>query len=405
MTITSIEIGAFSKCQDEQSMQSLVEVSRTRRLDADDIYRLAAVLADSGHHLTWDDGDPTADLASTGGPSSLSTLLTPLYLCSLGLVVPKLGVPGRPAGGIDVLAQLPGYRTNFSVPDLKAIVAKCGFAHFLAGGRFAPLDAEFFRYRQKVGGQRIPALVSASLLAKKMACGLGAVGIDVRVAPHGNFGRTYADARNACKPFLRAATKAGIKMVCILTDARFPYQPFIGRGEALAALKKIFSGQADGILAEHNDLCRLMAHHVARLHGVDSSNLTGGDIEMVFHSHIDAQGSSADAFERKVETVYSAHVHELTAKVDGFFGVDLSGLRKLFQKANSRRQGSADEFPDELGVILYTRPGAYVDRGALLATVRASTADWSAFSDSLEATIRCVEVLEAVPGTNEIIHG
>ena len=291
------------------------------------------------------------------------------------------------------------------MPDLKAVVAKCGFAHFLAGESFAPLDAELFRFRQKVGGQAIPPLVSASLLSKKIACGLGVVGIDVRVAPHGNFGGTYAEARTACKRLLEAAAMAGIKFVCVLTDARFPYQPFIGRGEALAALKKVFSRQADGTLDEHNDLCRLMANLVARRHGVDDLNVTDGHLEKAFHSHIEAQGSSVDAFEQKVETVLSAHVHELRAKDDGFLSVDLSRLREIFDEVNARREGAASQFPDELGVILCARAGAYVERGGLLATVRTSAAVWAELSLSLKATIRCVETLEAAPGTDEVIHG
>ena len=49
-----------------------------------------------------------ADVASTGGPGSLSTLLPPFVLSTLGCNVVKLGVPGRSAGAIDSLATLPG---------------------------------------------------------------------------------------------------------------------------------------------------------------------------------------------------------------------------------------------------------------------------------------------------------
>ncbi len=63
--------------------------------------------------------DLVADVASTGGPSSLSTLLSPLFLRAGGAVVPKLGVPGRPAGGIDCLAQIPGYRTELSAQEVE----------------------------------------------------------------------------------------------------------------------------------------------------------------------------------------------------------------------------------------------------------------------------------------------
>ena len=386
-------------------MQSLVDASRAGRLDGDAVFQLATVLARSGHQLTWDNGAPTADLASTGGPSSLSTLLAPLYLCSLGFLVPKLGVPGRPAGGIDVLAQLPGYRTNLSISKLKQVIAECGFAHFLAGEGFAPLDSKLFSFRQMTGGQNIPPLTSASLLAKKLASGVRTVGIDVRVAPHGNFGCTYDDARHACGPLLQAGRHAGLNVVCILTDARFPYQPFIGRGEALVALKHIFSGQATESLASHNGLCRLMAHHVAGLQDPSRLRVTDTDIETVFYAHISAQGSSVDAFNRTVDATLAGHRHELIAKHPGHLLVDLDTLRKLFQHINVRRLSDVLHFPDEIGVILHARPGEYIERGTLLATVRASNNVWETHYPLLYSVIRSVDILAATPAAIEVVYG
>ena len=405
MTAASMEIDTLSQYQSEDSMRSVVQAGRAGLLNADEVYRLAVTLANSGNKLTWEYEEQTADLVSTGGPSSLSTLLVPLYLRSLGFVVPKLGVPGRPAGGIDVLAQLPGYRTRVLMDEIKAIITKCGYVHFLAGEEFAPLDAKFFSYRQKQGAQNIPSLVSASLLAKKIACGIKSVGVDVRVASHGNFGRSYAEAKEAFKTFFDAAAIGGIKATGILTDGRFPYQPYIGRGESLAALKKIFAGQAHGTLADHRDLCRLMAGHVAHIGGVAPSEITENGIEAIFYEHIVAQGSSVDAFERKVESILTAHNHEVRAKDRGFLSVDLASLRGIFRRVHSNRQVTPNEFADSFGVILCARPGSYLNRGDLLATVRASTSDWEMISACLENTIRCVELLDAAPGTDEVIYG
>ena len=50
------------------------------------------------------------DLASTGGPGSISTMLVPLMARASGVPVAKVGVPGRPAGAVDVLSNVPGYR-------------------------------------------------------------------------------------------------------------------------------------------------------------------------------------------------------------------------------------------------------------------------------------------------------
>ena len=163
-------------------------IASARRGDLDDagIAALARSLAASGETLE-SNTDRTADVASTGGPSSLSTLLCPLFLRAFGWIVPKLGVPGRPAGGLDVLSRIPGYRVDLSAAEVACVLRDCGYAHFVAGERIAPLDARLFTLRQQTGAQTIPALVIASLLSKKIAVGVRTVGLDVRVAMHGNF--------------------------------------------------------------------------------------------------------------------------------------------------------------------------------------------------------------------------
>ena len=398
------EIDALLNEQSHECMRLLVQASKREPLTAGEIFDLATALAKSGHVLVWHDEARTADLASTGGPSSLSTLLSPLYLRSAGLVVPKLGVPGRPAGGIDVLAQLSGYRTTLSDSQIRGIINKCGFTHFLAGGIFAPLDSTFFRFRQEYGGQDIPALVSASLLAKKIACGLHAVGIDIRVAPHGNFGKSFGEARRASRSLLEAAKIADINMVCVLSDATIPYQPFIGRGESLAALKQVFSSCSGGALAEHNDFCALMAHHVARLEGDEISNVTAGEVERIFFDHIRAQGSSQEAFDKKVDDVLLGHIHEIKASTSGYIYVDLLGLRKLFHDLHVRCRSVSAPFPDDLGLILRERSADHVDRGTVLATVRAPQAVWEKCKCSLREFVRCIADKPPQRKKQEVIH-
>lgn len=258
----------------EDAMSGIISAAARNALGIDDLFRLADALAKSGQTLDFPEF-LTADLASTGGPGSLSTLLGPLYLRSYGFQIPKLGVPGRPAGGIDVLAQLRGYRFVLSPNDIREVLARCGYAHFLAGMDCAPLDAALFRYRQKAGAQDVPALAVASILAKKIACGVKFAGLDVRVAPHGNFGGTFAEARESARLFCAVAREAGIRAVALLTDARMPYQPYIGRGEALLALKLVSDGRADHWLCEHAHRCRLMAAHTASLSGGGAAGSAG----------------------------------------------------------------------------------------------------------------------------------
>jgi thymidine phosphorylase len=396
-------IEQFARTPSNDSMSRLIACAKHQEFQPEEIYHLAHLMAQSGHTIEHNGDTVSADLASTGGPTSLSTLLGPLYLRSYGFIVPKLGVPGRPAGGVDILAQVPGYRISFTPSEIGDILARCGYVHFIADDTFAPLDALLFRFRQNVGAQSISALAVASLLAKKIACRIDFAGLDVRVASHGNFGSTFSSARQSARTFCAAAQLAHIGAVAILTDARCPYQPFIGRGEALLALDTIFEGRADRWLKEHDDQCRLMAAHVASIAIGSKSHAQLHDIRTLFFENINAQGGSEDAFKSKVEIVAKSHRHELIAEVDGFIGLDLATMRSAFVDIHSSSELPL-QFPDEVGMILHVSPGAYVKKGDMLATVRATDPLWPEIGPRLRAAFQIGELMEYAPGVEEIVR-
>lgn len=379
----------------EEAMLAVVEAAREPSFGSAEVYSLARILAESGTSLNLDDR-PIADIASTGGPSSLSTLIGPTCLAASGLGVAALGVPGRPAGGVDVLAQIPGYRVQLERGAAEEIYNRCGYVHFLANDDFAPLDSKMFRFRQRIGAQNIPALAAASLLSKKIVCGVNYVGLDIRVAPHGNFGATLEEARRHAALFRDAAGLANIQSICFLTDARFPYQPFIGRGETLLALSQIFDGTANEVLRQHFHRCGLMAQHVAAMNG-NCFSLEVDRIREAFHRNVDAQGGSWTGFKDKAARVRDAHRYELEAEHSGFVHVDLRLLRDLVVLQNDG--GRADEvFSDVFGVILRSKAGDFVEKGAILATARMNDSAWPTVYPALCAAVSVKPLPISVPG-------
>jgi pyrimidine-nucleoside phosphorylase len=117
-------VRTFLDRSDETAAAELVDAATDGHLTDGEIAELARGLASSGAELP---PDPcSADLASTGGPTSLSTLLCPLFLRARGLRVPKLSVVGRPAGGVDVLQTIPGFNAALELPTAKAALARSG---------------------------------------------------------------------------------------------------------------------------------------------------------------------------------------------------------------------------------------------------------------------------------------
>lgn len=344
---------------------------------------LARTIAASGRQLARREG--TADVPSTGGPTSLSTLLCPLFLRAAGFVVPKLGIPGRPAGGLDVMAQVKGYDTSLRPDQIESVLAACGYAHFDAEREFAPLDREFFRYRQANAAQALWPLVIASLLAKKLAASVGVVGLDVRVAPHGNFGADAANARRHAQRFITVSRCLGIESSCFLTDATVPYQPYIGRSEALWALSMVFASVDSAWLAQHVEECRFIASETTGYR----DPVPRAILAHHFFENLEAQGADPDAFNYVVRSTAAAHAPAVAATTSGRIHYDLGLLRTTIMAFQGEPNGET-VYPDLAGIRLLVPPGALVDAGEPLASVRCPAELRSTFVARLGDCIRIV---------------
>ncbi len=331
------------------------------------IAALATKLAESGRKLDLA-GDRIADVPSTGGPSSLTTLICPLYLRASGFVVPKLAVPGRPAGGLDALAQIDGYRTRFGFAELSRLVESHRYVHFEAASEFAPLDDEFFSYRQRTNSQALWPLVIASLLAKKMAVSIKSVSLDIRVSKHGNFGHDPISARVNAKRFIEVARILDINAKCYLTDGNNPRQPYLGRSESLWALFEIFESSESAWLAEHHSECRFIASGVTG----QPAELSRNELAAIFYANVDAQGGSRSAFLDQIDRTRQQHQIGIVAERSGRLSYDLGHLRAAIVEFQGA--GRTGEYADEAGVVLLAPAGSLVDRGAPLMSVRCTPA-------------------------------
>lgn len=373
---------------DEEALHPLVDWARANAATPEAVALLAKHLAESGEQLTWPESTATVDLASTGGPGSLSTLLVPLALCAAGLTVVKLAVPGRPAGAIDSLGTIPGYRSRLTPDEVRGAANGVRFAHFLADERFAPLDAVLFEFRRRVGALPVPLLAASSLLSKKVAVGVRRVGLDVRVGPHGNFGSTTAEARDNARLFCRGAGLLGIDATAFLTPDDRPAQPWIGRGESLVALAHALGvrplAAADPWLDQHVDTCWEMARSIARRQ-FDDDGTAGGNIRSraaeAFAQHIVAQGATVEAFLARVDDVLGSSRIDIAATESGVLAVDLAAVRDALVDAQGARV--AGVFPDPAGVQLLAAPGALVKRGDPIARLRSSVLDTAGLLERL----------------------
>lgn len=364
-------------------MDELISIASNGRLQDDDIAKLAILLADSGEKLEFRNPAITADIPSTGGPSSLSTLICPLILRVLGFSVPKLGIVGRPAGGIDTLAAIPGYRINLGKDEIEHYINSAKYCHFDVNSSFTPLDKKFFSYRSKKNATAIPSLVIASILSKKLACSVKHVGLDVRVSKFGNFGSSWIEALNNSKRFIRVSEILGIKAKCFLTDFSHLQQPFIGRGESLFAMSEIFSGRDEGSLNLHYSDCLSMARSIGEYKNELNSSISKGELYNAFSQNLRLQGASESAFDDKVALVKKMHIDLVKSNSSGFLKVDVPALRTIIVQNN--QQSDEVSYSDNCGIILLKMENEYIKVGEPIASIRAENINKDQFIKSISS--------------------
>jgi pyrimidine-nucleoside phosphorylase len=293
-----------------------------------------------------------------------------LFLVALGFQVPKLAVPGRPAGGIDSLSQIKGYKVQFEHENIISILHKSSYAHFLGTSEFAPIDKYLYDYRKKHDAVNIPELAIASLLSKKIAVGLKKIGLDIRVSSHGNFGKTITEARDNAKRFIKVASKLGIEAICYLTNGQTAYQPYIGRGEALLALKKTLENSCDEWLKKHVLLCCRMANTATGKLASSDNTYDSQKLKDIFESHLMAQGANYQSFIDTVMEVEQTQHIKLFAETDGFVKIDLQAIRHQIVTGQNLVLTPETPFPDPLGITLLKNTGDFVQAKEPVALIR-----------------------------------
>lgn len=362
----------FSSNQSEKSMIVLCSLLKNADFNKYEIAELTKVLANSGKTLEFSNYR-TADIPSTGGPSSLSTIITPLILKE-NFAIPKLGIIGRPAGGVDVLAQIEGYNLNLSCDSIYRIIDKTQYCHFLSNRKFAPLESKLFNFRAEKGFKNIPELVIASLLSKKIAVDVKNVCLDIRYSQFGNFGKSLIEAKQLSNKFKQVSSLLGVNSVFYFSDNSKLFQPYIGRGESLLAIYEYILGSSNNWLNYHvENECNEMAYAltkkkilVSKLKCIISRN---------FKENIISQGGNVSSFEKLAKKIKNSHKHKFKAKKSGKVFIDISKMRETIFKIQRKYSSSNNEFPDPCGLIFFKNQDDCISKNETILTFRAPEDD------------------------------
>src|SRR5690606_3683030 len=171
---------------------------------------LTEAMRDSGNVLRWDLPGPVVDKHSTGGIGDNVSLMLAPALAACGAYVPMIAGRGlgHTGGTLDKLDAIPGYESQPDSETLRRVVAETGCAIVGPTEDLAPADRRLYAIRDVTGTVESIDLITASILAKKLAAGLDALVLDVKTGS-GAFMETLEDARNLADSLVDVANAVG----------------------------------------------------------------------------------------------------------------------------------------------------------------------------------------------------
>jgi thymidine phosphorylase len=183
---------------------------------------LTGAMTCSGEVLQWGDAGlagPVLDKHSTGGVGDKVSLLLAPIVAACGAAVPMISGRGlgHTGGTLDKLEAIPGYDVAPSSEQLRAVVTRVGCAIVGQTASLAPADRRLYAIRDATGTVESIPLIVGSILSKKLAAGLDALVMDVKVGS-GAFLPDAERARELARAIVDVARGNGLPTAALLTD-------------------------------------------------------------------------------------------------------------------------------------------------------------------------------------------
>src|ERR1700722_9338262 len=305
LTLTDAEIRAFilaivhrtpekQLVTDAQIAAFLMAVF-LRGLDARELATLTEAMRFSGEVAYTEALNTFAvDKHSTGGVGDKTSLLIAPILAAAGLArrtsegVPGICVPmisgrslGHTGGTLDKLETIPGFSTQLSFPEMREVLRECGAALIGQTSTIVPADRILYALRDHTGTVESPFLITASIMSKKLAEGLNALVLDVKVGS-GAFMPTYEKSKFLAELMVETGEASGTRTVALLTSMDEPLGRFSGNWvevrECVDIMKQHRHPMSTDLIALSNILSGWMLHLAGHAATPEAGEKLSGDI-------------------------------------------------------------------------------------------------------------------------------
>ncbi len=345
---------------------------------------LTQAMLESGEILDFGECEKgKVDKHSTGGIGDKTSLALAPLVASCGLAVPMisgrgLGITG---GTLDKLEAIPGFRTDLGEQEVRDVVARCGCVISGATANLAPADKKLYALRDVTGTVPSVALITASILSKKLSADLDALVLDVKWGS-GAFMKTEAEAKELAEVLRQTSQNLGTPATALLTAMNQPLGRAAGNALEIVEVIEVLKGEGPADLVElilalgEGMLAHGKVAEGQRAIDLLKQKLESGKALERFQSMVDAQGGDPQVVENPQLLPNAPIVHAIPAQSTGYLEkVDAETIGRACVALGAGRKVAADSINPAVGMSAIRKIGEKVEQGEPLALIHANDAD------------------------------
>jgi pyrimidine-nucleoside phosphorylase len=357
---------------------------------------------------------PKVDKHSTGGVGDKTSLVIAPVAAACGVAVPMISgrALAHTGGTLDKLEAIPGFRTDLSLDEFRAVLGQCGLAMIGQTKEIAPADKKLYALRDLTATVPCKPLITASIMSKKLAEGIDGLVLDVKTG-NGAFMRNFADAQELAGMLAEAGRRMGKRVTALITDMNQPLGRYVGNAlETLEAIETL-RGNLTGDFAE---LCLELSTHLLMVGGVTRDldearmksrqailsgealarfqqcvKLQGGDLAWIEGLAVDSESKPYVQFQKVITSVQGGFVSEIETDEIGRIVMDWGGGRQRLE----------DKIDYGVGLYIHAKLGDVIKPGDALVT--ACYNDAAKFSEMQQRVRRAYKVSESPPVLQPLI--
>src|SRR5713226_7146218 len=315
------------------------------------------------------------DKHSTGGVGDKTSLIAAPLAASAGVIVPMISGRGlgHTGGTLDKLEAIPGFRTNLEIDEFREQLKKLGLAFIGQTAEVTPADGKLYALRDATATVESIPLIASSIMSKKVAEGLDALVLDVKVG-NGAFMKKQVDARRLAQMMVGIGRRMDKRVQALITDMNQPLGYAVGNALEVMEVSQTLMNQGPADLTRLSlELAARMIHLAKITPTLDDARqmaenkLVDGSGYRKFKQVITAQGGDAQALDKFELLPNATGMREITSPRAGYVSLinagDIGRASTLMGAGRSRKDDSIDP---AVGVILEVKVGEKIDAGSVL---------------------------------------